>query len=305
MSITKASELDLNALTFSDVKVNNRGLKMVYVNYNKGKLMIQTPKMYVPNGLKRWRKKDAIDNKEDSFELELSFGTGENTDPNSEKIKKFHEKIKQYDEIIKKQIMEHSKEWLGKSKVSMDTIEDAFYISSNRVPTDKDGNVLEYPSRIKAKLDRERVGDTDNFTGRFLANKKSRDPVMLFDDSKQLVDFNEANAEAAIPKGSKVICVLELVYLSITTKVSTKWKLVQAKVEKNQQSINSYVIDDDEEEGEKTLEDPIKEDLDTDAEPEEEVEATAEVENEEEVEPETDLLEEVPVEKPKKSRGKK
>lgn len=245
MSIIKAVNLDINKISFSDVKTDNNGRKMVYVNYNGGKIMIQTPKMYVPNGIKRWRKKDATDNKDDSFELELSFGGEDKTDKNSVEIREFHRKLEEFDKSVKNMIMSKSKEWLGKPKVSMETIEDAYYVPSVKIPTDKDGNILDYPSRVRAKLDRER-DTSDNFTGRFLSNKRFKTPVLVFDENKNQLDLDETNFDNVVPKGSQVICVLELVYLSITSKVSAKWKIVQAKVFRNQQSITGYAMIDDE-----------------------------------------------------------
>ena len=317
MSIIKAINLDLNKVSFSDVKTDNHGRKMVYVNYNGGKILVQTPKMYVPNGIKRWRKKDATDNKDDSFELELSFGGEDKEDKNSLEIRDFHNKLEQFDELVKQTIMAKSKEWLGKQKVSMETIEDAYYAPSVKVPTDKDGVILDYPSRVRAKLDRERESDSENFTGRFLSNKRFKTPVLMFDDSKTALDLNESNFDSVVPKGSQIICVLELVYLSITTKVSAKWKLVQGKVSKNQQSITSYAMIDEDSQ-------PV--DLDTDggvveatkalslgeesleaAEEEEEVEEEAEV-VEEEVEVEEEEAEEeeeeVVVAPPPKAKGR-
>jgi hypothetical protein len=317
MSIIKAINLDLNKVSFSDVKTDNHGRKMVYVNYNGGKIMVQTPKMYVPNGIKRWRKKDATDNKDDSFELELSFGGEDKEDKNSLEIREFHNKLEQFDDLVKKTIMAKSKEWLGKQKVSMETIEDAYYAPSVKVPTDKDGTILDYPSRVRAKLDRERESDSENFTGRFLSNKRFKTPVLMFDESKTALDLNENNFDSVVPKGSQIICVLELVYLSITTKVSAKWKLVQGKVSKNQQSITSYAMID---------EDSQPDDLDTDggvveatkalslgeesleaAEEEEVVEEEEEEEDaEEEVveEEEEEVVEEVVVSPPPKAKGR-
>lgn len=240
MPVIKATNLDLSKITFSDVKTDNHGRKMVFVNYDGGKVMVQTPKMYVPNGIKRWRKKDAVDNKDDSFEMELSFA-GED---NNTEIHEFHSKMEQFDELVKKQIMMRSKEMLGKPKISMELIENAFYSPTVRVAMDKEGNVLDYPSRVRAKLDRERKGD--DFTGRFLSYKKPATPILMFDDSKNLLEMNEDNFENVVPKGSNIVAVLELVYLTITTKVSAKWKLVQAKVSRNQQTITGYAIIDDE-----------------------------------------------------------
>lgn len=314
MSIIKAINLDLNKVSFSDVKTDNHGRKMVYVNYNGGKILIQTPKMYVPNGIKRWRKKDATDNKDDSFEMELSFGGEDKEDKNSVEIREFHKKMEEFDTLVKNNIMSRSKEWLGKPKVSMETIEDAYYAPSVKIPTDKDGNILDYPSRIRAKLDRERDIDSDGFTGRFLSNKRFKTPVLMFDDSKNQLDLNEQNFENVVPKGSQVVCVLELVYLSITTKVSAKWKLVQAKVSRNQQSITGYaLIDDEESELQDDLDDVVenvkninvedeKEEVEEeDDEDEEQIEQEEDVEEEDQ---EEELIEEVVVTPPPKPKGR-
>ncbi len=248
MPVIKGTDLDISKLTFSDVKVDNHGRKMIFVNYDGGKLVIQTPKMYTPNGIKRWRKKDAVDNKDDSFEIEMTF-SGENT---NEDLKNFHIKMKSIDKLIKEQIMSHSKEWLGKQKVSMEVIEDAFYAPIVKVPVDKEGNVLDYPSRIKVKLDRERQGD--EFTGRFLAYKKPPSSIMIFDSKKNQLDISEDNFESVISKGSHLTGVLELVYLTITTKISAKWKLIQGKVYNNSKNITSYAMIDSDTEGEENEE---------------------------------------------------
>lgn len=295
MPVIKATTLDLSKVTFSDVKTDNHGRKMVFVNYNGGKLMVQTPKMYVPNGIKRWRKKDATDNKDDSFEMELSFsGQDKNAD-----ISGFHDKMEQFDELVKKQIMEHSKEWLGKPKVSMELVENAFYSPTVRVPMDKEGNVLDYPSRVRAKLDRERTND-DEFTGRFLSYKRPATPVLMFDESKNLLEMNEDNFESIVPKGSQVVSVLELVYLTITTKVSAKWKLVQARVSSNQQTITGYAMLDDEES-------QVQEDLESEPAKEASVEVEDDLEDEDVQEDDLEdeeELEPVVVTKPK-PRGRK
>ena len=56
---------------------------------------------------------------------------------------------------------------------------------------------------------------------------------------------------------------MELVYLSISTKVSAKWKLVQSKVFRNQKTITSYALLDDESDGHVAPVDVEMEDLDT------------------------------------------
>lgn len=239
MTIVKAENFDLSKVSFSDVKVDQHGRKMVYINGEHGKILVQTPKMYAPNGIKRWRKKDAIDNKEDKYEMELSF-YGEDGNP---QLAGFHEKWNEFDQLIKDTIVEKSKEWLGKSKVSMEVVEDK-YIPMVKVPM-KDGEVLPYPSRIRAKLDREQDSD-GNFTGRFLSNKRFKTEVLLFDEHKNGLTLRENNAEMVVPKGVQVVCILECVYISIATNISVKWKLVQAKVFQKGEAISSYAMLDEE-----------------------------------------------------------
>lgn len=244
MTILKVNQIDFSKVTFSDVKKMGKG-KMVYANLNGGKIILQTPKMSVPFGVSRWRDDNADDNKGDSFRLGLSF-YGEET--NAE-IKTFRESLSQFDDIIKQKIKENSKEWVGKPNISMELINEALYVPNVKVPKDSDGNVLDYPSRFEVKLDRQKNGD--DFTGKFLSNKKFNHEILIYDENKNLIEMNENNYDTVIPKGSNVITIVELVYISITAKISCKWKLVQAKVFKNQKAITDYAIvddDDDEEE---------------------------------------------------------
>lgn len=248
MPVIKAIDLDLSKLTFSEVKTDNNGRKMVFVNLNGGKVIVQTPKMYVPNGIKRWRKKDAVDNKDDSFEMEMSFGGEDKQDKNANAIKTFHKKMSGFDDLVQNHIKDHSDELLGKQKVTMELIKEAFHTPVVRLAMDKKGNVLDYPSRIRVKLDRERSGD--DFTGRFLSCKRPPTEILIYDHNKSQLPIDENNFETVVPKNSQVIAVLELVYLTITTKVSAKWKLVQAKVERNQTNITGYAMIDDDDEDE-------------------------------------------------------
>ncbi len=261
-TIVKAGNLSLKNIVFSDVKVDQHGRKMIFVNQNSQKILIQTPKMSVPNGIKKWRKPDAVNNKDDKFEVELSFA-GENVnDKNGMELTNMHNKFKEFDDIVKNKIIEKSKEWLGMPKLDMTTVESVMYTPMVKISKDKDGNVLPYPSRVKAKIDRE-MDTHGNPTGKFMSNKKYKTEVQIYDENKERLIFNENNAEDIISKGSQVICILELVYLSIVkTTISAKWKLIQAKVYKNKDSITSYaLIDDDEEENNGNNE--IPEDLDT------------------------------------------
>ena len=253
MSIIKAANVDFSKVTFSDVKKLGKG-KMVYANLNSDKIILQTPKMSVPFGISRWRDPSADDSNGDSFRLGLSFyGEENNAD-----IHAFKKNLTQFDDMIKQKIKENSKEWLNKSTVSMEVIEDAYYVPNVKLSVDKDGK--EYPSRVEVKLDRQK--EEDEFTGKFVSNKRFNHEIMVFDENKNPLELNESNYESVVPKGSQAICIIELVYISITAKISCKWKLVQMKVFKNKNAITDYVIVDDDESDIVN----VKEDLDSDEE---------------------------------------
>ena len=253
MSIIKAANVDFSKVIFSDVKKLGKG-KMVYANLNSDKIILQTPKMSVPFGISRWRDPSADDSNGDSFRLGLSFYGEEN----NEDIHTFKKNLEQFDDMIKQKIKENSKEWLNKSTVSMEVIEDAYYVPNVKLSVDKDGK--EYPSRVEVKLDRQK--EEDEFTGKFVSNKRFNHEIMVFDENKNPLELNESNYESVVPKGSQAICIIELVYISITAKISCKWKLVQMKVFKNKNAITDYVIVDDDESDIVN----VKEDLDSDEE---------------------------------------
>ena len=262
MSVIKSSAVDFSKVTFSDVKKLGKG-KMVYANLNGGKIILQTPKMGVPFGISRWRDSNAEDGKDDSFRLGLSF-YGEET---NDDIRHFKEQLNNLDSIIMNEIKKNSKEWLGKPNLSAELIEQAFYVQNVKIPKDSDGNVLDYPARFEVKLDRQKVND--EFTGKFVSNKKFNHEVLMYDENKNLIPMDENNFDTVVPKGSQCISIVELVYISITAKVSCKWKLVQAKVFRNQKAITDYAIvdsDDDEEEGdEHVVESTQQQDLESES----------------------------------------
>jgi hypothetical protein len=303
----KSSQFNVNNVSFNLKVDKETKRKVVYVNHNKTKILMQTPKVYLPNGIKHWSSSAYPE----SYEMEISFGEDKDNEVNNRAIRDFEHKMKELDSCIKNEILNNSKDWIGKPKTTMSMIEEAFYPNPIvRVPKDKDGNVLEYPNRIRLRLEREREGD--NFTGRFSSSKKDRTQVLMFDHNNVQLDFNEANCESVVPKNSKAIIVMELVNINIVgDKVYPKWKLVQAKVFRNTVSVTENIIDDDDDEEvlPEDLDDetPVKEVVkDTDS-----VEAVDDNEEEEEDDEEEDDEEEEAVVAPVvtkpavKGRGKR
>ena len=157
MSVSKINQLNINALTFSDVKKGEYS-KLMYVNNNKDKVRIQTPKLYIPSGGKHWVPKKESD--KDAFDIDLSFKGHETNDA----IKQFHDKMLQLDNRIKEYIVKNSKACLGKTSITLETLEESFYTPIVKVAKNAEGDILPYPDRMKIKLDR----DEKKGSGKFL-----------------------------------------------------------------------------------------------------------------------------------------
>merc|ERR1712227_521536 len=91
--IITPSKWNSNDLVFTDVKVNNYGGKVVYVNHvNGGNIRIQTPEMSMPYGL---TENEILDKKTNEvighkYTTNLSFKDMNGDSKESQKLKKFH-----------------------------------------------------------------------------------------------------------------------------------------------------------------------------------------------------------------------
>jgi hypothetical protein len=237
--VIKAADFDPSKLKFSDCKIDDNGRKLVYVNSNNAKVRLQTPRMKLPFGCKKWGKNES----EFSFELEMSF-SGSDSNP---ELQIFKDKLEEFDNIVLDKIIENGSSWLSRPKLTKDVIEAAgLYNPTLRVSKDKTtGENLPYPNRFKVKLDRNRDAQEPK---RFVSDKKYKNSVLFYDSEKQQMDISEENAEQLISKGSEMVAVVELVYLSISKTVSAKFKLVQARVFENKDYITSNIMLDDDEE---------------------------------------------------------
>ena len=304
--IIKASELNVSELTFSEVKTDKYNKKMVFVNREGGKkVLVQTPKMFNVFGAKRWHS-EGTDVKDDSFAVEMSFA-GKESNP---ELQKFHQVLTDLDNLVKEKAYENRSSWLNKPKISKESIEETMYLPTLKVSTDKSGEALDYPDRFKIKFDKDRE------SGKFLSSKKTNAEIMVFDDSKQIVQVNADNIENVMGKGSYLTSVVELVYIIIGAKISLKFKFVQGKLIQNNNEITGNVmLDDDEDDISPQMNNlsvrnsVLQQDLDEEEMIEEASEEIVEVENEEDEENE-EIFEPSPAPLPipepaKKTRAKK
>ncbi len=263
-------QMNPSKFTFSKVITDNNNRKMVFVNQGSSKIIVATPKMWLPKGLSRIRKKDAKNDKEDSFVVDLSLQESD----------VLFEKLTELDSVVKEQIKKNSMEWLKKAKVNDEVVEDRYKPIVNIYAPE--GRDKVYHS-VQLKVERESDG-SDGFTGRFLANKSNKSPLLFFNGntkSKVPMDVTEQNFSTMVTKGCQARCLMELVYITISQRVSVKWRLIQMEVYGKEGSISGYAFPPSDEYQVESKPDLTEEDVEVEKEVEEEVDEEEEEDYEE------------------------
>jgi hypothetical protein len=151
------SKFSIKSVSISPVKVLKSGAKQAYMNYDGGRLTMQTAiAMSVPFGLGSY---DGANGTE--YSVELSFRGQENRP----ELKEFMKVMEQLDEMMINEGVKNAKTWF-KADLGKDVIK-AFYTPCIKYSKDKQGNVLPYPPNIKLKLPKYNKDDDGEFDTKF------------------------------------------------------------------------------------------------------------------------------------------
>ena len=170
LQVQASTEFKASNFTFSNVRKNKMGGKVVYLNYGNSKTFIQLPSMRAPFGLSSYTDEAT---KRTTYSLDLSF------DPENAE---FLEKMVELDELIISTVQKNSKEWLGKSYTDT-IIREALY-----KPVVKTPSKPEYPATIKLKI----LTTSD---GGFVAD--------AYNYKRQSVELD------TLEKGQKAVCIAD------------------------------------------------------------------------------------------------
>lgn len=141
-SVTYVSDFATSNITISPPKVLDSGAKQAYLNYNGGRLVLQSAtNLAVPFGLSVYDKSGPAE-----YSVDVSY-RGSDSNP---EIKQFFEKMQELDDFMIKQGVKNSKAWF-KSELNEQVIK-AFYTPTVKFAKDKDGNPQPYPPTTKLKL---------------------------------------------------------------------------------------------------------------------------------------------------------
>lgn len=233
-SIVLPTNFDVSKITYSEPRILDNGGKVIYISYDKKKLLLQTPEMSVPFGLGKWNN----DGKGvDKYSIDLSFKGRESR----EVLAKFFDGLKSMDKKLVEDGLANSQSWFKKTHKSLDVVE-ALYTTMVKYPKDKNGEIIDkYPPTFKMSVP---------FDG-------TKFMCQVFDNAKNLVDLN--NLEV---KGSKISAIVQCMGIWVAgTKFGCSWKVVQMKVTPPS-TIKGYAFKEIEDKTEKDIDDDDDEETD-------------------------------------------
>lgn len=142
-AIIYPSTFNSKSITISAPRVLQSGAKQAYLNYDGGRMVIQSAvAMSSPFGLNAFQNQQG----QNEYSVDLSF-RGQEQRP---ELQEFKAVLEQLDELMINEGVKNSKAWF-KADLNREVIK-AFYTPTLKYSKDKEGNVLSYPPNMKVKL---------------------------------------------------------------------------------------------------------------------------------------------------------
>jgi hypothetical protein len=216
MSVITASSFNAKVLTTSELRKLDNGSGQVYLNYNGGRLRVQTPQMSIPY--------DAGDyNGNRKYKVNLSF-KGANQNP---KLAKFQDMVQAVDNYVIDTAVTNAGKWFKMPGASRELVA-AFFTPSLKVSKDKEGNVLSYPPNMKVKLPKK--------NGSF--------ETTFYDEKKR--PYEGVGVEDLRVKGARAVFLLRCTGLWFAgSKFGASWKATQCKMDHLPERMRGCAILDD------------------------------------------------------------
>ena len=227
--IIKIKDFKKENVRFSVPKLNKRGGKVVYINYdfedgNEPKpLRIQMNKMKLPFGVSSW-----VDGK--GFDTDPTDLTRDSLDFSfSESHKQDVIKLQEFEQLALEYAVQNSFE-LFKKKRNINDLR-VLFDSKIKFSLDKEGNKsLEYQPRLHTNL---------------LKDSSSHYITQIYDKNNQRVEFGIHNFSSVIPKGSDALSIIECSNIwTVNDKFGVSIRPVQMKIFKNETSLTEFAIDE-------------------------------------------------------------
>jgi hypothetical protein len=240
-AVRKVSELSTSNIVFSELKKQGSGSNVVYINYKHKekmeRLIFQTPKMFVPFGASTFKNENSTQPPKYSVRFSLDKKVGG--------VKELAKFLEDLDKLVCKKAVEN-KAWyqllgMKSSKVSKEKVE-VLYNSIVKESTNE-----KYPDAFNTKVPFNYQNNSVLLT--------------LFDKSKQKLDVTLDNIEQLLPKLSEMKALVQVSHIwFIGKKFGVTLKLVQGVVYKKESLSGYSMLEDSDDEDEKSDEESDEED---------------------------------------------
>jgi hypothetical protein len=239
MATLRVSDINLKNVSFSAPKTLDNGGKIIYVNYNGGKMYVNSPEgdiPFDPNYFAEDGKPDT-ESKAGKYSIILSIKKGEKG------MQEFNDVFTAFDEHIIQMAKEHSQSWFKKPKISEDALREL------------------YTPQIKISVDSE-TGEPTTYPPKFTYKVVKRDgkfqDFKIYDESKKVFDVDKITEEPVefsnvVMKGSRVKILLECRGIWVANgKFGCTWRAAQMRVKVPEGGLRDFAIlsDSDDEDSE-------------------------------------------------------
>ncbi len=154
-AVVLPENFNIAKLTISPIKTSEIGSKSAYVNYDGGKLILQTAaEMTIPYGLNVFKDGPKADNPD--YSIDVSFKGYDAAGA----VKTYHDALTEFDNFILAEAYKNRVAWFKNANMTKEVIQ-AFYTPTIKVARDKEGNLKPYPPTQKIKL-RKISGDFES-----------------------------------------------------------------------------------------------------------------------------------------------
>jgi hypothetical protein len=215
-AVVYPSTFNSKSITISAPRVLQSGAKQAYLNYDGGRLVMQSAvAMSSPFGLNAFQNQQGTN----EYSVDLSF-RGQEQRP---ELQEFKAVLEQMDEMMINEGVKNSKAWF-KADLNKEVIK-AFYTPTLKYSKDKEGNVLSYPPNIKVKLPK-RNGEWDT----------------KFYDLKG-TPYKDVPVEVLIVKGTQITAIIECGGVWFAgSKFGLTWRAKQIAIHKLPEKMNDFAF---------------------------------------------------------------
>lgn len=207
--ITLIKNVNMSKLTYGLPRSQDNGAKSIFIAYNGAPLIVQTPRMACPFGLKKWSNDPKKPDQVDKLNLELSFkGFHENA-----AVRRALEVFQNLDNKLLQDALDNSMMWFKRKYTSTDVVEAL------------------YTPMVRHAKDKETGARTDKFPPTLRLNVPhvaGRVACEVYNSSQEVIP----DLAAVETKGAHVRAIIQCTGVWVAGgKFGCAWKVVQLCVE--------------------------------------------------------------------------